>query len=158
MSSNDGTSRVVVGVDGSPASQAALRWALRYARRTGTTVHAVGVYDLPGAEGWSAPAVDVLFDEEQARRSLSEELGAVLTLDDDDVPLVHHVVRGNPAEVLIGESDGAELLVVGSRGRGGFASLLLGSVSQQCAAHASCPVVIVRPETADGTPPAGDTP
>ncbi|MFE5834676.1 universal stress protein [Streptomyces sp. NPDC056488] len=157
MSTDDGTSRVVVGVDGSPASHAALRWALRHARRTGATVHAVGAYDLPGAGGWSAPAVDVLFDEEQARRSLSEELAAVLA-PDDDVPLVQHVVRGNPAQVLIDESDGAELLVVGSRGRGGFASLLLGSVSQQCAAHASCPVVIVRPETADGTPPAGDTP
>ncbi|MFI9122611.1 universal stress protein [Streptomyces bikiniensis] len=156
MSTDDGTSRVVVGVDGSPASHAALRWALRYARRTGAAVRAVGAYDLPGA-GWSASAVDVLFDEEQARRSLSEELGAVLAAD-ADVPLVQHVVRGNPAQVLIGESDGAELLVVGSRGRGGFASLLLGSVSQQCAAHASCPVVIVRPETADGTPPAGDTP
>ncbi|MFE5513261.1 universal stress protein [Streptomyces sp. NPDC056529] len=157
MSTDDGTSRVVVGVDGSLASHAALRWALRHARRTGATVHAVGAYDLPGAGGWSAPAVDVLFDEEQARRSLSEELAEVLA-PEDDVLLVQHVVRGNPAQVLIDESDGAELLVVGSRGRGGFASLLLGSVSQQCAAHASCPVVIVRPETADGTPPAGDTP
>ncbi len=100
--------------------------------------------------------MDVLFDEEQARRSLSEELTAVLP-PDDDVPVVQHVVRGNPARVLIDASEGAELLVVGSRGRGGFASLLLGSVSQQSAAHASCPVVIVRPETADGAPPAGDT-
>ncbi|MER7540807.1 universal stress protein [Streptomyces sp. NPDC097704] len=63
----------------------------------------------------------------------------------DEVPIAEHIVRGNPAKVLVGASVGAESLIVGSRGRGGFASLLLGSVSQQCATHASCPVVIVRP-------------
>ncbi|MFI6417425.1 universal stress protein [Streptomyces sp. NPDC050842] len=139
------TRRVVVGVDGSPASHEALRWAVRHARLIGATVDAVGAYDLPGAAGWSAPAVDAEFDASEARQALTDEIGKVLA-GVDDVPLKEHLVRGNPATALIKASDGAEVLVVGSRGRGGFASLLLGSVSQQCATHASCPVVIVRPE------------
>ncbi|MFF8598394.1 universal stress protein [Streptomyces sp. NPDC015232] len=135
--------RVVVGVDGSPASHDALRWAVRQARLTGATVEAVAAYDLPGSVGWSAPAVDAAFDAEAAGRALTDELRDEFA-QVSDVPLEEHVVRGNPAQVLIEASKGAELLVVGSRGRGGFSSLLLGSVSQQCAVHASCPVVIVR--------------
>ncbi|MGW6390276.1 universal stress protein [Streptomyces sp. NPDC055103] len=132
-------------VDGSPTSYGALRWAVRHARLIGGTVNAVAVYDVPGAAGWSAPPVDAAFDEKIAHEALADELKTALP-DSADVPLVEHVVRGNPAKVLIEASAGAEVLVVGSRGRGGFTSLLLGSVSQQCAAHASCPVVIVRPE------------
>ncbi|WP_107058132.1 universal stress protein [Streptomyces globisporus] len=152
MNSSDGVSRVVVGVDGSPSSYAALRWAVRQAWRTGATLDVVGVYDVPGATGWSEPPVDAAFEGEQAAKALSEELDSVLSRLGEVPPLEQHVVRGNPAEVLIEASARAELLVVGSRGRGGFASLLLGSVSQQCAVHASCPVVIVRadaPEEAD---------
>ncbi|MEU8518062.1 universal stress protein [Streptomyces sp. NBC_01216] len=152
MNTSEDTRRVVVGVDGSPASREALRWALRHARLTGATVTAVGIYDVPGATAWSAPAVDAAFDEEQAREALTEELGSVLAPGDDVPPVEHHLVRGNPAKVLIEAAAGAELLVVGSRGRGGFASLLLGSVSQQCAMHAPCPVVIVRSETAGDAP------
>ncbi|MET9375158.1 universal stress protein [Streptomyces sp. NPDC002992] len=143
---DDRTAHVVVGVDGSPASHEALRWAVRHARLIGATVDAVAAYDVPGATGWAAPAVDAGFDQEQARRDLSDEIRTVL-VQADGVPLREHVVQGNPAQVLIAASAGAELLVVGSRGRGGFASLLLGSVSQQCATHASCPVVIVRAES-----------
>lgn len=151
--SDDRTPRVVVGVDGSPTSYGALRWAVRHAQQIGGTVNAVAVYDVPGAVGWSAPPVDAAFDEKIAREALADELK--IALPGEDVPLVEQVVRGNPAKVLIEASDGAEVLVVGSRGRGGFASLLLGSVSQQCAAHASCPVVIVRPEAAGSdVPPA----
>ena len=151
--SDDRTPRVVVGVDGSPTSYGALRWAVRHAQQIGGTVNAVAVYDVPGAVGWSAPPVDAAFDEKIAREALADELRTALP--GEDVPLVEQVVRGNPAKVLIEASDGAEVLVVGSRGRGGFASLLLGSVSQQCAAHASCPVVIVRPEAAGSdVPPA----
>ncbi|WP_225802012.1 universal stress protein [Streptomyces sp. NK15101] len=152
MDSSDGTSRVVVGVDGSPSSYAALRWAVRQARRTGATLDVVGVHEVPGATGWSAPPVDATFDEEQAVKELSEELDSVLSLIGEVPPLERHVVRGNPAEVLVEASARAELLVVGSRGRGGFASLLLGSVGQQCAVHASCPVVIVRADAPEGAP------
>ncbi|WP_406862179.1 universal stress protein [Streptomyces sp. HUAS MG47] len=150
MNTSENLPRVVVGVDGSPASYEALRWAARHARLIGGKVDAVAAYDLPGAGGWSAPVADATFDAEMASRSLSEELGTALTgTGTDDVPLEQHVVRGNPAEVLTEAASGAELLVVGNRGRGGFASLLLGSVSQQCALHAPCPVVIVRAEETD---------
>ncbi|MEU8618595.1 universal stress protein [Streptomyces sp. NPDC048623] len=140
------TRRIVVGVDGSPASHEALRWAARHARLIGATVQAVAAYDLPGAVGWSAPAMEASFDAHEAGLALSEELREELN-STAGVPLDEHVVRGNPAQVLIEAAEGAELLVVGSRGRGGFSSLLLGSVSQQCAVHASCPVVIVRKGT-----------
>ncbi|HEY9373734.1 universal stress protein [Streptomyces sp.] len=149
MSTGDETRRVVVGVDGSPASYEALRWAVRHARQIGATVDVVATYDVPGAVGRSAPPVAAAFDEEEARLALAEKIRTVVP-QTGEVPMVEHVVRGsNPAKVLIAASAGAELLVVGSRGRGGFASLLLGSVSQQCAVHASCPVVIVRPEASE---------
>lgn len=143
MNVRDETRRVVVGVDGSPASYEALRWAVRQARLIGATVDAVAAFELPGAVGWSAPAVDAEFDEAWARQEMDDEIRKVI-LQVGDVPMEQHLVRGGAADALIGASAGAELLVVGSRGRGGFASLLLGSVSQQCATHASCPVVIVR--------------
>lgn len=128
------------------ASYEALRWAVRHARLIGATVDAVAAYDLPGAAGWSAPAVDADFDEGLARQDLDDEIRKVI-LQVGDVPLEQHLVRGGAADALIEASAYAELLVVGSRGRGGFASLLLGSVSQQCATHAPCPVVIVRRDT-----------
>ncbi|MEV6199708.1 universal stress protein [Streptomyces sp. NPDC051771] len=138
--------RIVVGVDGSAASYEALRWAAGQARVTGARLEVWGAYDVPGAAGRSAPAVDAAFDAEHARQAMTEEIRDVLG-GTGDVLLEEHVARGNPAGVLTEASQGADLLVVGSRGRGGFASLLLGSVGQQCALHASCPVVIVRPGT-----------
>ncbi|NML51775.1 universal stress protein [Streptomyces sp. R302] len=137
---------MVVGVDGSPDSYEALRWAADQARLTGAKLEVWGAYDVPGATGRSAPAVDAAYDAAHARQVMTEEIRGVLDRT-GDVPLEEHVARGNPAGVLTEASKGADLLVVGSRGRGGFASLLLGSVSQQCALHASCPVVIVRPGT-----------
>ncbi|WP_314245188.1 universal stress protein [Streptomyces kutzneri] len=137
--------RVVVGVDGSSSSQAALRWAVRYAGLVGGKVEAVTAWDLPGAGTWSAPAVDADFDEEEAERRLVEEVRTVL--GEGGASQVHErLVRGNPAEVLVDQAAGADMLVVGSRGRGGFRRALLGSVSQQVALHAPCPVTIVRPD------------
>ncbi|MEU2433602.1 universal stress protein [Streptomyces sp. NPDC007861] len=145
MDKQDAAPRVVVGVDGSPSSHAALRWAVDHAQLIGATVDAVGAYELPGAHGWSAPVVDPTFDAEVAREGLTEEIRKVLG-ESGSSQVRTHLLRGNPVEVLLDASEGAELLVVGSRGRGGFARTLLGSVSQQCALHATCPVVIVRPE------------
>ena len=79
-------------------------------------------------------------------------------LDDEDAALVHrHVVQGHPAQALIDQAAGADLLVVGCRGHGGFTGMLLGSVSQHVVAHAPCPVLVVRGERLPGAPePAGD--
>ncbi|MGW1892531.1 universal stress protein [Streptomyces sp. NPDC002004] len=139
--------RVVVGVDGSSSSRAALRWAVRYTDSIGGDLEAVAVWDLPGMRIWAAPPVDADLDEENARELFTRELTEVL--GSEGAASVRAVlVRGNPAEMLLSAAVGAEALVVGSRGRGGFARALLGSVSQQVALHATCPVVIVRPESA----------
>ncbi|MFF7236704.1 universal stress protein [Streptomyces collinus] len=135
--------RVVVGVDGSPSSYEALRWAVRYAGLVGGTVEAVAVWELPGLYGWSGPAVDMDVDEEETRQKMSQELADVLGAQAAG-SVRSHVVHGNAADVLLRAAEGAEALVVGSRGRGGFARALLGSVSQHVSQHASCPVVIVR--------------
>ncbi|MBD0422729.1 universal stress protein [Streptomyces sp. TRM S81-3] len=137
--------RVVVGVDGSPSSYAALRWADRYARTTGCAVEAIHVWDTPSSRGWSGPAIDPDFDLQQAQERFAEELGAVFP-GERPPGLTEHLVEGDPSEVLIRASEGAELLVVGRRGRGGFARAMLGSVSQRCAQHAACPVVVVGQE------------
>ncbi|MFF3873596.1 universal stress protein [Streptomyces sp. NPDC001978] len=135
--------RVVVGVDGSPSSHAALRWAVRYAGLVGGHVDALAAWELGGLYGWSAPAVDTDFDEEVARQQLTQELTDALgTEGAGEVRVL--LVRGNPVDVLLRAAEDAEIVVVGSHGRGGFARALLGSVSQNVAQHASCPVVIVR--------------
>ncbi|MEU0005592.1 universal stress protein [Streptomyces sp. NPDC006314] len=135
--------KVVVGLDGSRSSYEALHWAVRYAGLIGGTVHAVAVWELPGLYGWSGPAVDMDVDEDETRQKMSQELTDVLGADTAG-SVRTHVVHGNPADVLLRAAEGAEVLVVGSRGRGGFARALLGSVSQHVSQHASCPVVIVR--------------
>ncbi|MFE9454435.1 universal stress protein [Streptomyces sp. NPDC006739] len=135
--------RVVVGVDGSQSSYEALRWAVRYAGLVGGTVEAVAVWELPGLYGWSGPAVDMDVDEEETRQKMSQELADVLGAEAAG-SVRTRVVHGNAADVLLRAAEGAEVLVVGSRGRGGFARALLGSVSQHVSQHASCPVVIVR--------------
>ncbi|MGW1983231.1 universal stress protein [Streptomyces collinus] len=135
--------RVVVGVDGSQSSYEALRWAVRYAGLVDGTVDAVAVWELPGLYGWSAPAVDMDVDEDEARVKMRQELTDALG-EDAAGPVRTHLVHGNPTDVLLRAAEGAEALVVGSRGRGGFARALLGSVSQHVSQHASCPVVIVR--------------
>ncbi|MFE9773673.1 universal stress protein [Streptomyces sp. NPDC005931] len=145
MQSSGPAPRVVVGVDGSPSSYAALRWADRYARTVGGVVEAIHVWDTPSARGWSGPAIDPDFDLQQARERFAEELHTVFP-DDRPAHLREHLVEGDPSEALIQASEGAELLVVGRRGRGAFARAMLGSVSQRCAQHAACPVVVVRQE------------
>lgn len=137
--------RVLVGVDGSPQSELALRCALREARRWDATVvvaSAVPVNTVTGVLAWLPEPVDhraVLADVE-------ESLGLVLERVADDakgLTIERQVVDGTGAEVLTGLSDEADLLVVGSRGRGGFTGLLLGSTSQAVLHHAQCPVLVV---------------
>ncbi|MFJ6774409.1 universal stress protein [Kitasatospora sp. NPDC091257] len=145
--------RIVVGIDGSGPSKAALRWAVGQAVLTGAAVHAVAAWEYPSLYGWFAPMVDDGF-ERTARRTLSAEINEILG-PDRSVEVRESLVLGHAAEVLLEAAEGADLLVLGSRGRGTFARTLLGSVSTRCAVHGGCPVVIVR---ADGTvaapPPA----
>jgi nucleotide-binding universal stress UspA family protein len=138
----EGHNRVVVGVDGSPSSREALEWAAREARLRGDSLEAVIAWHIPTQMAYpGAPAV--LYDfEESAKEVLERELDAVLGPDATSV--IRRVEPGPAARVLIDASRDAELLVVGSRGHGEFAGMLLGSVSQHCTSHAHCPVVVVR--------------
>ena len=138
--------RIVVGVDGSPSSTAALRWAIRQARLTGCVVEAVIAWQLPTSYGF-APIVDDGLDfAGDAGKVLFETLNEVAGVD-PDVMIRPVVEEGQAAEVLVRAAHGADLLVVGCRGHGGFARTLLGSVSQQCVHHAPCPVLVMRDRT-----------
>jgi nucleotide-binding universal stress UspA family protein len=139
--------RIVVGVDGSEPSKAALAWAVRQAELTGATVEAVSAWHWPIAMGGAPFApVGVLADTDfagTAARVLDVAIGE--TVDPAGPVKVSSTVReGNAAQILLDAADGAELLVIGSRGHGGFAEALLGSVGQHCVHHARCPVVIIR--------------
>jgi len=133
----------VVGVDGSEGSLAALRWALEEARLRGANLDVVHAWQYPYVgelAGMAAYAVDRDELEGAARDVLR---GSIEHAGSTTVRVEPILAYGAAASVLLDAAKGADLLVVGSRGRGGFAGLLLGSVSQQCAHHASCPVVIV---------------
>jgi nucleotide-binding universal stress UspA family protein len=141
------TPRIVVGVDGSAASRAALRWAVRQAELTGATVQAITAWQYAVATGgyaWEpAGPLDSTYLQEAADRTLADEISEVVG-PRSDIKVQPQAVEGNPAQALLDAAAGADLLVVGSRGHGGFAGALLGSVSQHCAHHANCPVVIIR--------------
>ena len=135
--------RIVVGVDGSVSSMAALRWAIRQAKQTGSSVDAVTAWRVPSGYGL-APTGDGAVDfEGDAKKILADALNEV-SGSESDVIIRPLVVEGHPADVLVWTARGADLLVVGSRGHGEFTSALLGSVSHYCVHHASCPVLVIR--------------
>ncbi len=137
--------RIVVGVDGSPASVDALKWAIRQAALTGAAVEAVLAWQYPMAYGGYPGSGDIDWPA-NARTALDTALAEAV---DSNAAVSRRVVEGHPAQVLIDAAAGADLLVVGSRGRGGFVGMLLGSVSEHVSAHAPCPVLVVR-HTAQG--------
>jgi nucleotide-binding universal stress UspA family protein len=143
MQDGDHDYRIVVGVDGSSSSKAALAWAIRQATLTGATVDAITAWEFPAA--FPTPWPPSLFTDfkSQAERVLAE---AVADLSDlaAQVEIRPRTVEGNAAKVLLDASAGADLLVVGNRGRGGFAEALLGSVGQYCVHYGTCPVVVIR--------------
>lgn len=141
--------RIVVGVDGSASSKTALAWAVEQANLTGATVQAVTAWEYPISYGYAAPPVNGDW-EELAEKVLTEAIAEVATLP-GTAPIQHRVIRGNAARVLLDASAGADMLVVGSRGHGGFVEALLGSTSQHCVHHATCPVVVIR-GSASGPP------
>jgi nucleotide-binding universal stress UspA family protein len=131
---------VVVGVDGSEQSHQALRWAAKIADDFDARLDAVAAWQYPVPFGWAMPNWDPRTDMEKLlSNAVDTALGAQRPAD-----MRLRVCEGNPAHVLLEESAGALMLVVGSRGHGGFAGLLLGSVSAALAEHASCPVLVVH--------------
>lgn len=155
---------VVVGVDGSAESQAALAWAAEEARLRGAALRVVYVYEhTPAWELYGygyGMDVPVAAPEQRVEESMEDAAtraqqlvdGMVAQLDAGElmVEVVAHEDR-RPAKALVELSKGADLLVVGSRGRGGFSGLILGSVSQQCVQHAHCPVVVLPPDREDAS-------
>jgi nucleotide-binding universal stress UspA family protein len=137
---------IVVGVDGSHESKQALRWALGEARVRGARIVALRAWVYPAlAAGGLIPVTADLVEQLSANEQ--KELAATVeeVAGESDVEVEQVVVEDAPARALVAASEDADLLVVGTRGHGGFSGLVLGSVSQQCAHHASCPVVIVPP-------------
>jgi nucleotide-binding universal stress UspA family protein len=138
---------IVVGVDGSAGSIGALRWAADEARLRNATLEVITTWTQPPAvylRGGDLP-IPAGFGDELERNAKEVQAAALAEASPDEaVRLETRVVEGQAASVLIQAGEHAQMLVVGSRGLGGFRELLLGSVSHACAHHASCPVVIVR--------------
>lgn len=141
---------ILVGVDGSADAQRALEWAVEEADLRGARLHVLAVHPIPKTLGWGGVPLEVYPGEEDrqhvetgARRALEKviaERGKPLSAS----PQVDAVI-GNAVEELLKAAKEADLLVVGSRGAGGFSRLVLGSVSTAMVHHADCPVVVVRP-------------
>ena len=138
--------RIVVGVDGSPGSRQALERAIEEAKAHGGRIEAVHAWHMPSlaAYPYGALAFDRGAFEEDAQATLDKVIDSTYTQGLAE-PIERIVVCGSAARALLDAAKGADLLVVGSRGLGGFTGLVLGSVSEQCVRHAGCPVLVVRP-------------
>ena len=138
--------QIVVGVDGSETARLATRWAAREAKLRGATLRLVAAWNLPSGTYYGpAPVSDDLVKDLVKAAEDNVALALQEVRDEAGMVDVETVVEeGQATHVLLDEAKSADLMVVGSRGLGGFRELLLGSVSQQLAHHAPCPVVIVR--------------
>jgi nucleotide-binding universal stress UspA family protein len=142
--------RVIVGVDGSSESEQALRWAADFAESSGARLVVITAWDYPATIGWAAWPQG--WDPSAASRvALIDTVERVFgTNRPKDIELM--VQQGSAAGVLLEQSEGAAMLVVGSRGHGGFAGMLLGSVSANVAEHAHCPVLVMHADKAPVDP------
>lgn len=140
-----GMERIVVGVDGSPNSRAALLFAVEEAQRRGARVDAVMAWHRPYTSGGDVWLPTMTYDVEAVEQGYRVHLEKVIaSVNPPESVVVEPVlIEGTGAHSLMSAAEGAALLIVGKRGHGGFLGLLLGSVSHQVAAHAPCPVVIV---------------
>lgn len=142
--------RIVVAVDGSDSSRAALRWAIDEAHYRQCAVEIVTAYlptYVPAAPDFGYVPLDPIDLVDEVRKmqdSLVQEV--LIGAGAPSVLIEQRLIKGRASDTLIEASANAALLVVGNRGRGGFRGLLLGSVSHQIAQHATCPVVIIRPD------------
>ena len=139
---------IIAGVDGSDESRAALQWAYDEAAHHGASLTEVMTWHPPTLP--QSPPYGALTEKDYESQPKLAALGVLdglvagLEQRTPEVDVRTAIEEGNPAKVLIERSKGADLMVVGSRGHGGFAGMLLGSVSQHLVAHAECPVVVVR--------------
>ena len=146
MASDGGAQQVVVvGVDGSPESVAALSWAGRYGAATGAVVWALHIWHYPTAAGLP-PGVtpESVTDEVKAEQQKELDEAIAKANLDPAAQVESKIAYGHPAQVLINESKNVNLIVVGHRGRGGFTGMLTGSITLHVVQHAACPVVVVR--------------
>ena len=134
--------RIVVGVDGSPDSGEALRWALAQAEATGAQVHAVCAWEVPVTVLLMPTATEQDYAD-RAVQVLDQTLAEVVG-DAPPVVVRAEALEGRPARVLVTQAAGADLLVIGSHGRGELPGMHLGSVASYCVHHAPCPVVLLR--------------
>jgi nucleotide-binding universal stress UspA family protein len=141
---NGGQELVVVGVDGSTESVAALRWAAGYAAAADAQLRAVLAWHYPSAVGPAPIGKAPASISDEVRASMTEHLTTAIAEAAEGVDVEQQIDYGHPAEVLVGQSDEADLLVVGNRGHGALTGMLGGSVSIHCVTHARCPVVVVR--------------
>jgi nucleotide-binding universal stress UspA family protein len=143
--------RIVVGIDGSEPSVEALRWAAEQARLTNSRLEVVMAWQIPATFGLEtlggfSPSYEGLppFDFAGTAQLILDTAVKEAIGEQAELQIDRKVIEGHPAAVLIDRSVGARLLVVGSRGHGGFEGLLFGSVSEHVAGHAHCPVTVVR--------------
>ncbi len=137
---------ILVGHDGSKCAQEALGWAARLAARADMDLHVLRAWSMmtaPQPKTWSPGYVPPL---EEYEKAVLDELSAHVAAAklDPAVRVTPHAVHTSAAQAMIKAAEGADLLVVGARGRGGFAGLLLGSTSDQVVHHAPCPVTVIR--------------
>lgn len=141
--------RIVVGVDGSPGSLAALRWAVAEAELRGAGVEAIHAFHVPYAGGTAV--MPLLLDPREFREAAEAELAkavAEVDVSDVSVPVAQFAVEGPSSTVLVEAGRGSTMIVVGARGHGGLTGMLIGSVSRQVTEHATVPVVVVPKEEA----------
>ena len=135
---------IVVGVDGSNASRNALRFAIGEAKALGRSIRVVGAYTVPSVAAATIDVSYVPIDDSAVRSSVTTVLKeAAAEVKAADVPVEAIIEIGDAAGVLVEESKQASLTVVGSRGKGGFAGRLLGTVSSALPAHSACPTIVV---------------
>lgn len=147
------TRGIVVGVDGSPLSVEALKWAARLQPMLGGPITAIAAWHLPTSGAAFAQYPGIEWNPEQDAAAVLEAALTEAYGGQRPGGLTARTIEGRPAQVLVEASRGAAMLVVGSRGLGGFMGMLLGSVSRACAEHAACPVMVLH---APGDEQAGE--
>ena len=142
--SDAGSGKIVVGVDGSAQSKDALRWAGRLSTALGAPIVAVIAWSVPNGMGYGfAYMPENWSPEADAHKIVDDAVDEVFGANRPST-LTTEISHDHPAKALLSAAADATLLIVGSRGHGGFAGLLLGSVSAHCAEHATCPVLVVH--------------